>query len=261
MKKVLLQFLTLIFIFSFIFWGLNSINWMSLFRINKLTEKTEKKLGEICWDMFKDEHVEIKDSTALTCIDSLLNAICIPNNIDKKKIKVHLLQSEEVNAFALPGNHLVIYSNLIKESGSPEALCGVIGHELAHLEQSHVTKKLIKEIGLTTLITIAGGENTGAIKEVVKTLTSTAYDRSLEKEADVKSVDYLTASKINPIPFADFMAKTDTRKTSTELENWFSTHPDSKERAEYIKAYTKKKGVIKNSKVLSDESWEKLNHY
>lgn len=260
MKKVLLQFLTLLSIFLLLFWGLNRFDWMGLLQVKKLSDKTEQKLGEICWDIFKDEHPEIHDSTTLICIDSLMNAICIPNRIDLKKLKIHLVESEEVNAFALPGNHIVIYSNLIKESKSPEAFCGVIGHELAHLEQSHVTKKLIKEIGLATLISISGGENVGAVKEMLQTLTSTAYDRSLEKEADMKSVDYLTAAKIDPIPFADFMARMDNKKSIDDWENWFSTHPGSKERADYIKKYVKKKGSIANRKPISDESWENLIH-
>jgi len=83
------------------------------------------------------------------------------------------------------------------------------------------------------------------------------YDRSLEKEADMKSVDYIINAKINPIPFADFLSKIDQRKKSNKFEGWFSIHPDSKERSEYIKTYSKKKGGTYKP-VLSTESWEYL---
>jgi predicted Zn-dependent protease len=214
MKKIISHFAILLLFFGGSFLLLNTIDWMGLFQVKKMTKKSEKKLGELCWDLFKSNHEEIKDKKKLACVDSLLNAICLPNNINRKKISVHLLDSDEVNAFALPGNHLVICTGLIPESSSPEALCGVLGHELAHIENGHVTKKLIKEIGLSTLLAATAGEGGELIKSVVKTITSTAYDRSLEKEADIQSADYLLKAQIDPLPFANFLANMDKKNDS-----------------------------------------------
>jgi predicted Zn-dependent protease len=257
MKKIISHFAILLLFFGGSFLLLNTIDWMGLFQVKKMTEKSEKKLGELCWDLFKSNHEEIKDKKKLACVDSLLNAICLPNNINRKKISVHLLDSDEVNAFALPGNHLVICTGLIPESSSPEALCGVLGHELAHIENGHVTKKLIKEIGLSTLLAATAGEGGELIKSVVKTITSTAYDRSLEKEADIQSADYLLKAQIDPLPFANFLANMDKKNDSYKLKDWISTHPNSKERGDYIKLYTK--GKIKSHKtVIAAESWDYL---
>ena len=123
-------------------------------------------------------------------------------------------------------------------------------------------KKLTKEVGLSVLISMTSG-NVGSdkIKETVKLLSSSAYDRTLEKEADIKAVDYLVKSNINPEPFANFLY----RLAGKDSENaayfsWISTHPDSKERAEYLIQYGSKKA--KNIEpVLSTLTWDKLKEY
>lgn len=89
-----------------------------------------------------------------------------------------------MNAFSLPDGHLIVFSGLILNSDSPEELAGVVGHELAHIELNHVMKKLVKEVGLSTLISlITGNSGSDMIKETAKTLSLTAFDRNLEKDA------------------------------------------------------------------------------
>ena len=101
---------------------------------------------------------------------------------DREIIKVHVLNKDEINAFALPNGHLIIYSGLINNSGNQEELTGVICHEIAHIELNHVMKKLIKEIGLSVLISMTTGKGgSEIIKETAKMLSSSAFDRKLEK--------------------------------------------------------------------------------
>ena len=87
-----------------------------------------------------------------------MSKVCRANSIDRGKIKVHVLENSEVNAFALPAGHLVIYSGLIDDAGSAEELSGVICHELAHITEKHVMKSLAKELGLSVLISATTGE-------------------------------------------------------------------------------------------------------
>src|SRR5690606_8652338 len=119
---------------------------------------------------------------------------------------------------------------------NPEELIGVIGHEIAHVELDHVMKKLIKEIGLSVLVSMTTGRSgSEVIKETTRILSSSAFDRSLEKEADLKAVEYLAKAGIAAHFFADFLNRLakDEDKTSTYL-SWISSHPDSKGRSEYI---------------------------
>ena len=131
MKNAFIQGLITIALFFATWFALQQINWVSVFKVQKLTDKTEEKLGELFWDMFKKTGKENKDSFVINSIDSLVTKICSANNLDREKLKVHILDKDEINAFALPNGHLVIFSGLILNSDSQEELAGVVGHEIA----------------------------------------------------------------------------------------------------------------------------------
>jgi predicted Zn-dependent protease len=258
MNKVLAQGLILAGLFFLIWFALMRVDWMTVFRIENTKVETEKKLGELFWEIYQKTGTEATDPFVNRTVDSLVNRICTSNDIDRKTLKVHVLYSSEVNAFALPDGHLVIYSGLILASDNQEELCGVIGHETAHIMLRHVMKKLIKEVGLSVLIAITTNSSGDIAKETAKMLSSTAFDRSLEREADIKAVDYLMKADINPEPFADFLYKlSDKEDEIMKYLSWVSTHPDSKERAAYIIKYCEDKTLNKKP-VLAQETWEKL---
>jgi len=259
MKKPIIQGLITILLFFGTWYVLTQIDWMKIFKVQQVTDKTEQKLGELFWEVFKKSEKEVKNTLVVNSVDSIVTQVCKTNKIDRSKLKIHILDKEDVNAFALPNGHLIIYSGLILNSDNQEELVGVVCHEIAHIELNHVMKKLVKEIGLSVLISITTG-NSGAevIRETAKMLSSSAFDRSLEKEADIKAVDYLVNANINPEPFADFLYKlSDTEHEAIKYLTWISTHPDSKDRAEYIIEYSKGKEKEYKS-ILSNETWDKL---
>lgn len=257
--KIALKGIVIVAAFFLTWFGLTQINWVKLFKVEQATDKTEEKLGDLFWENIQNTEEEITNRFVTNTIDSVVDKVCKENDIERSHIKVHVLQKDEVNAFALPNGHLVIYSGLITEADKQEELSGVICHELAHIELNHVMKKLVRELGFSVLVSITTGNGGGdVIKQATKMLSSSAFDRKLEKEADIKAVDYLVKAHINPAPFADFLYKlSDADSEITKYLSWVSTHPDSKERAEYIIEHQKDKKV-KYGPVLADESWEKL---
>jgi predicted Zn-dependent protease len=258
MKKIIIQGLISVFLFLGIWFVLNQIDWLNIFKVQQLSNKTEQKLGDLFWDVYKKSEKEISNIYVVNSVDSIVSQICRSNKIDIDKLKIHVVKKDDINAFALPNGHLVIYTGLILNSDNQEELTGVICHEIAHIEQNHVNKKLVKEIGLSALISMTTGGGAEVIKETAKLLSSSSFDRSLEKEADIKAVDYLLNANVNPEPFANFLSKlSDTEDETTKYLTWISTHPDSKERAEYIIEYSK--GKLKEFKpILSNETWARL---
>lgn len=240
MKNIGLQGIFIIVLFFSTWFLLRQVDWMTTFKVEQMTDKTEEKLGDLYWDIFQKTGKEIKDPTLLKALDSLIHQVCDKNSIKRELLKIHVLDVDEVNAFALPDGHLIIYSGLISAADSQEELCGVICHEIAHIQLNHVMKKLIKEIGLSTLISITTGNNGGElIAESAKLLSSTAFDRRLEKEADIRAVDYMVNANIDPAPFADFLYKlSDVEANGNAYLSWISTHPESKERATNVVQYS-----------------------
>ena len=257
MKKIIFELSITICLFIGLWFGFSQIDWVNIFRIDELNAKTEEQLGDLSWDYFSISENEIQENEILKTVDSLVNHIAIANGIETDKIKLHIINTDEVNAFALPDGHLVLNSQLILEAKNQEELAGVISHELAHIELDHINEKLTQEIGLAVLISAISGGNNQVISNVVHTLSSTAFDRKNEEDADLTAVIYLEKANINPIPFADFLNRIADEDPNSEFETWFSTHPDSKERS---KSVFKKINKSKTDyiQIINNSTWEKL---
>jgi predicted Zn-dependent protease len=210
-------------------------NWKKTFGIEKVTTDLDQKLGDVFWESYSADMVEVKDDKVILPIIKMVDQLCSENGIKSSSIKVHVVNNKEINAFAMPGRHLVVHTGLIQFADHQEEIAGVVAHEIAHIESGHVVKKLGKEIGLSILMNLTLGDIGGeVVRNALSTITSTAYDRSLEKEADLKAVDYMIAAKMNPTYLASFLEKLDKQSQTPEVLQWVSTHPDSKERVSYI---------------------------
>ncbi|MDR1682658.1 MAG: M48 family metallopeptidase [Candidatus Symbiothrix sp.] len=256
MRNIAIQFLAFILVFLGIWLGLSRIHWVDLFKVKEKTSQLEKKLGDFYIDMIHRTNEEITDTTLVNPLLEIKKRICEPNGIDPESIKLHLMRSSEVNAFALPDHHIVVLSDLVLFCQSPEELAGVMAHEIAHIEKNHIMKKLGKEIGFTALATMLNSGSGGT--ETLKILTSTAYDRKMEAEADETGVDYLQTSEIDLSGMADFMYR-----LSTEEDDWLknltiiSTHPDTEARAQKIVDLMSEK-TVECRPVLPDSVWKQL---
>jgi predicted Zn-dependent protease len=103
------------------------------------------------------------------------------------------------------------------------------------MELNHVMQKLAKEIGIATIISISSGSAGEMVMQTARLFTSGAYDRKLEKEADLEAVRILNKAGIDKNGLANFMERLSSTENNLEIIEWLSTHPDSKERAKYIR--------------------------
>lgn len=253
-NKVILQGVVLLALFFGLFFGLRQIDFVKVFHIRQTQLNTASKLGDLLWEQVEETEVIIHNDTLQKTLDSLMQPLLEANDIPKDSIRLHLIENDAVNAFAMPNNHLVVYTGLIKACTKQESVQGVLAHEVAHIRKNHVMQKLSKEIGLTVLLG-ATGNNGALMREIIKTLSSTAYDRALEKEADLTAVDYMMKAKINPQPLADFMYQLAQERALPDGFGWISTHPESEDRAAYILDYVKGK-KLGNRQVLKPNDWE-----
>jgi len=203
--KILSKGLVIVASFFGIWFLLSKLDYIAFFKIEIKKSDIEINLGNIIWEQIENSEKVIYEDSILSTLDSLIMPLCKTNNIDRDSLKVHVISNSQVNAFALPNNHLVIYTGLINKSKNEQMLLGVIGHEIAHIQNNHVMKKLSKEIGLSAIFAITAGSNSRIISKILKTITSTSYDRDLEREADLQSVKYMLKASIDPRPFADFL--------------------------------------------------------
>jgi predicted Zn-dependent protease len=225
-------------------------------------ERFEASLGEPLWVEIQSQNPPIQDEKAQQALNRLLHRLCAPNGIDTAGLHRHLVQNPEVNAFAMPGRRLVIQSGLIQKAKNPDEVAGVLAHEIAHAEQGHIRRKILKEAGLSLLMAwISGGLGGGptGIHELARVLSSTAFDRTYEAEADRVAVRYLQTARIDPEGLAVFMD----RLAVNEKENptppeWLSTHPASPKRAVTIRHQAAQNPNTAYQPSLNESDWQAL---
>lgn len=149
--------------------------------------------------------------------------------------KLYIIKDDAVlNAFCTPGGYIYVYTGLIKYLDNASSLAGVLGHEMAHADQRHSTEQLTKQYGLSLLVSVvAGTTNAGQLAEIAAGLTSLAFSRAHETDADKHSVQYLCPTQYRAEGAADFFQK---MAGEPQPPAFLSTHPNPDNRVANIQA-------------------------
>jgi beta-barrel assembly-enhancing protease len=146
---------------------------------------------------------------------------------DAGKIQIFVLRDKEANAFAVPGQRIVVHSGLIDRAKSPEMVAGVLAHEMGHAELRHPIRGLIHQLGIGAVVTLILGDSTLAnVGHVVLTLS---YSRDMEREADQRGIALLKQAGMRADGMAAFFEEFK-KDGHGLLPIFISTHPDLDER-------------------------------
>jgi predicted Zn-dependent protease len=151
---------------------------------------------------------------------------------------IKVLDSEEVNAFALPGGFFFVNSGLVLKADTEAELAGVMAHEIAHVAARHGTRQATRGelINIGTIPLIFMGGWTGYIIRqgagLAIPMGFLTFTRAFEKEADYLGLQYLYKSGYDPTAFVDFFEKIQTleKKKPGTMAKVFSTHPMTDDR-------------------------------
>jgi predicted Zn-dependent protease len=162
----------------------------------------------------------------------------VRNSDAKVPFTIKVLDSEEVNAFALPGGFFFVNSGLMLKAESEAELAGVMAHEIAHVAARHGTKQATKGelINIASIPLIFMGGWTGyAIRQgagLAIPLGFLKFSQAMEAEADYLGLQYLYKSGYDPTAFVDFFEKIQTleKKKPGTLSKVFSSHPPTDNR-------------------------------
>jgi predicted Zn-dependent protease len=153
-------------------------------------------------------------------------------------LQVRVLDSDEINAFALPGGHFFINTGLILETQSEAELAGVIAHEIAHVAARHATKQKSRAQlwnWMSFSLVFVGGPAIYTIEQslmLAVPLTFLKFSRNAEREADFLGQQYQYASGYDPVAFIDFFERMRHKEKREKggIAKAFSTHPMGKDR-------------------------------
>lgn len=215
----------------------------------------EEKFGKLIVDNIIYDNPGIK-VISNKLLDSAMNIIMMRLetglHTSDYDYKIILIESKTINAAALPGGYILVFSELINITEKPEELAAVIAHEIGHVEKRHVISRIIKELGLSILL---NGDSM-VLCEVFKYATSTAFSRQQESEADDFSLKLMEKSRIHPIVMATIF-----RKFKEKIRDYpdnleiLSTHPNINSRIKAAMNYKVKKNFKSNEFELD---WERI---
>ncbi len=222
--------------------GLGLLLWfgtdlMVEWAVARIPIEWEQKLGETVYQDFLSKETVLKEGPAVSAVQEMTQRLTekIPHN--PYKFQISVVQSPVVNAFALPGGYVVVFTGLMTKAESGEEVAGVLSHELNHVLQRHGLERMVKMLGLAAVVGIVLGDQqglTGLAKQVGMELVTLKFGRAQETEADVTGIRLLSDARIAPdgmIRFFERLSEKDKERVEV-----FSTHPMSAARAALLKA-------------------------
>jgi predicted Zn-dependent protease len=217
-----------------------TVNLVPAIALKFISPQQEIVLGDKIYNSFiEDESI---DSTKTVVLQKFADDLHLSNVYP---INVVVLKDSIINAFALPGGHLVVYSGIINHIGKPEELVALLSHEASHVNKRHSLKSIISHLTTSIAISLAVKDLNGLSKNIIENahvLRELSYSRKLEKEADEEGMKLMVSNNINPAGMKWLME--DLKKSVQDIPSqisFLSNHPLTTERItdadNFIKKY------------------------
>jgi len=211
-------------------------------QLNIISEEQEIQMGAEFSQQLEQELDFVTDPVVVGYVERLGQSLARVSQRSDLPYTFQVVDSDEVNAFAVPGGHLYVNRGLIEAAESESELAGVLGHEIGHIVGRHSARQLTQQYGIGILASLALGEDPGMLSQIAAQIAATgaitSYSRAMESEADAYGVQELHDAGINPAGLATFFDKLEAMRQggSSGVEQFFSTHPDPGARAESVRA-------------------------
>src|SRR5271165_1611158 len=157
----------------------------------------------------------------------------VRNSDAKVPFTIKVIDTEDINAFALPGGFFFVNSGLILKAETEAELAGVMAHEIAHVAARHGTRQATRgelaQLATIPLIFMGGWTGYG-IRQAASILVPVGFlqfSREFEGEADMLGLQYMYKTGYDPGAFVDFFEKIESleKKKPGTISKVFSTHP------------------------------------
>lgn len=167
----------------------------------KVPPEWEEQFGRECIDHIGAKTSLVEHSNQVAQLTALAAPLLQVIPTGKTEVKFYIVDNPEPNAFAMPGGYVVVNSGLLKLTDKPEELLGVLAHELAHVTQRHLVRKMISASGPILIF----GFFLHSRDRLLNTLSLGSglmvfegFSKEFETEADDVGWQYLVSANIDP---------------------------------------------------------------
>lgn len=204
---------------------------------NNIPDSFDLYLGSVFMESYLDK-VKVDSLTSVKVNDFASN-LSLEN---RHPLTFTVVNSNEVNAFALPDGNIVIFTALLDQMESYEELAGLIGHEVIHINKRHSVEMLCRNLSGYIFLSLMISDVNGImaiVAENAHNLNSLSYSRKHEEEADLGGTKLMMNNKIDPNGILRMFERLESKST-INIPQILSTHPITENREKYIKEYIKK---------------------
>jgi len=203
----------------------------------------EMKMGE---EIYKQNMLTCKEDSART---KLVNEYFQTLHIKSPyKVRITVVDDPTVNAFAIPGGHIIVFSGILDQMKRHEELAGVLAHEYGHIYYRHSLRAMARSLANYTLISLVIGDVSGVAGVIVQNadyIKSLKYSRELEEQADNFGFHLLKEKGVNPSGMVWLFQTLTTipPKIDIKVPEFLRSHPYTKKRIENMQVLLKKENL------------------
>ncbi len=199
--------------------------------------ETEVKMGKQ-YSMQVESSVKLVQDPVVTEYVNRIGQNLVRNSDAQVPFTIKVIDSDEINAFALPGGFFYVNSGLILAADEEAELAGVMAHEISHVCARHAMRQMtranIAQIATIPLIFVGGGIGYGIYEAsgLGLPLTFMKFQRNFEAEADYLGLQYMYKTGYDPQAFISFFEKIQAKekKKPGTISKAFATHPQTPDR-------------------------------
>jgi predicted Zn-dependent protease len=196
----------------------------------------------------------MRDAAVEAYVNAVVHRLAAQAPGPRFSYRARVVNSAEINAFALPGGYVYVNRGLISAVRSEAELAGVLAHEMAHVAERHGTEQATKaygaQAGLGVLSQVLGGRGRriNTAQQIAGSLGLNAlfmkFSRNAETEADQVGAQIMARAGYDPMAMASFFDLLQARQRShpNAVAQFFSSHPPPANRSANIRAHARQLG-------------------
>lgn len=159
-------------------------------------------------------------------------------------LRFHVVKDDkEINAFAIPGGDIYVYTGLMKAAHDEAELACVLGHEISHVTRRHVAQQLTSQLGLQAVQGLVLGDEPGALSALASQLAQTGvllkFSRDHERDADEHGLPLCNGRGFDPDGLVRMFQTFKSQGEGPAALAFLQSHPLPSERIENAKALIK----------------------
>ena len=226
----LLALLLLPLLALWLFWS--NADRLSQWAVSHVSLEQERRLGELAYAQMLPSLKPLQHCQATRAVEIIGKRLTAESSY---RYQFHVVEDPQINAYALPGGHIVVNTGLLRAADDAGEVAGVLAHEISHVEQRHTLRNLVHALGWRALLGVAlGNFSDGLWGGMAARLGNLSYSRELESEADREGLKILRRAGVTTAGMETFFKKMAARKDNVPA--LLSSHPAGAERLAALRA-------------------------